>query len=116
MKIFTRRKFFEGKEQNRKGVKDLTWYNERGLEFSAEDWADNSRRSLAYSVLNGTSSVLCIFNVNAGEVSWRLPGISGENWNLLLDSSGKFVNTEGLGMHKIIQVPAWSVLVIEIKK
>lgn len=116
LKIFTRRKFFEGKEQNRKGVKDLTWYNERGLEFSAEDWADNSRRSLAYSVLNGTSSVLCIFNVNAGEVSWRLPGISGENWNLLLDSSGKFVNTEGLGMHKIIQVPAWSVLVIEIKK
>lgn len=116
LKIFNRKKFFDGQVQDKKGIKDLSWYNENGTEFTAEDWKDNSRRSLAYSVFNENSSILCIFNVNGTEQNWRLPGIEGKSWNILLDSSGSFNSEEELGMHKIISIPAWSVIVIEIKK
>ncbi len=115
LKIFDRRRFFEGKVQGRKGMKDLAWYNERGVEFSSADWNDNTRRMLAYAVPDGASSVLCIFNARAAETEWRLPGIAG-NWSLLMDSSESFSDENSLGMHKIIRVPAWSVLVFEIKK
>ncbi len=116
LKIFNRRRFFEGKPEKRRGAKDLAWYTEKGTEFSSEDWKDGARRSLAYSVYAGGRSVMCIFNVNHTEMPWRLPAINGSSWTLLLDSSGSFSDEKNLGMNKIINVPAWSVLVIEIKK
>ena len=116
LKIFNRLRFFEGRPLNRRKIKDLTWYTDKGLEFSSADWDDHNRRSLAYAVYNNGHLVFCILNAEAREISWRLPTLDGKNWNLLLDSSNAFDPDTKLGPQQIINVPAWSVLVFEIKK
>lgn len=116
LKIFNRLRFFEGRPLNRRKIKDLTWYTDKGLEFSSANWDDHNRRSLAYAVYNNGHLVFCILNAEAREISWRLPTLDGKNWNLLLDSSNAFDPDTKLGPQQIINVPAWSVLVFEIKK
>lgn len=116
LKMFNRKKFFEGKRQGRKGYKDLAWFTEKGVEFSVADWNDNNRRSLSYAVYNNRSFVLTILNAESSDMSWRLPALEGNTWELVLDSSGKFNQSSKLGSHQMIKVPAWSTLVIEIKK
>lgn len=116
LKIFNRKKFFEGKSQGRKGYKDLAWFTEKGVEFSVADWNDHNRRSLSYAVYNNRSFVLTILNAESSDISWRLPALEGNTWELALDSSGKFNQSSKLGSHQMIKVPAWSTLVIEIKK
>lgn len=116
LKIFNRLRFFEGRPLNRRKIKDLTWYTDKGVEFSSSDWDDHNRRSLAYAVYNNSRLIFCIMNAEAREISWRLPTLDGKNWNLLLDSSNAFEQETKLGPQQIINVPAWSVLVFEIKK
>ncbi len=116
LKIFNRKKFFEGKSQGRKGYKDLAWFTEKGVEFSVADWNDHNRRNLSYAVYNNRSFVLTILNAESSDMSWRLPALEGNTWELALDSSGKFNQSSKLGSHQMIKVPAWSTLVIEIKK
>ncbi len=116
LKIFDRGQFFSGKPVNKNGVKDITWYTEKGTEFTQDDWHDTSRKALSYSVFTGSRYVLCIFNSNYNELSWKLPDIDPEmSWRLLLDSSLKF-NDGRLESNRTIKVPGWSVLCFEIKK
>lgn len=116
LKVFNRKKFFEGKNIGRKGYKDLAWFTEKGVEFGVADWNDNSRRSLSYAVYYNRGFILTILNAEANDMSWRLPALEGKTWELALDSSGKFNQSSKLGSHQMIKVPAWSTLVIEIKK
>ena len=116
LKIFTRRRFFTGKIVN-KTYKDITWYNEQGTEFTSENWHDVHRKSISYCVYTGNRFVLAIFNANYNVQNWKLPPIEDNyTWSLLLDSSSKFKKDTKLGAGQTIQVPAWSVLVFEIKK
>ncbi len=116
LKIFNRRRFFTGEVVN-KGYKDLTWYNELGEEFSTTDWHDVNRKSISYCVYTGSRFVLAIFNANYTAQNWKLPPLEAKyQWNLLLDSSSKFKADTKLGAGEVISVPAWSVLVFEIKK
>ena len=95
----------------------ITWYNERGTEFTTEDWHDGNRKALSYCVYTGSRFVMAIFNANYNDVAWKLPAMDGKyTWNLLLDSSSKFKDEAKAGAEQTIQVPAWSVLVYEIKK
>lgn len=117
LKIFDRRKFFTGKPIDKTGIKDISWYTEKGTEFNNNDWHDGNRKSLAYSVYNGSKIVFCILNANYNDVMWQLPDIDKNNgWNLLLDSSGK--NEAGLTMKNstAIRVPSWTVMLFELKK
>lgn len=114
--VFNRRKFFTGKAQNRKGIKDLTWYTEKGVEFGSSDWQDTARRSIAYDVYGNNRHILVIMNAEAKDKSWKLPPLEEENWTLLIDSSNSFHSKKPLGASQIIIVPGWSVLVFEIKK
>lgn len=116
LKIFGRRHFFTGKVI-KNGIKDITWYTERGTEFVNEDWHDGNRKALSYCVYTGSKFVMCIFNANYNTVAWKLPQVDERfRWNLLLDSSGKFKDADNLGSLQTIQVPAWGVLLLEMKK
>ena len=66
-------------------------------------------------VYGGSRYVMCIFNADFNELSWKLPDIDNTmTWNLLLDSSSKFTGVPA--SDKTIRVPGWSVLVFEIKR
>lgn len=115
LKIFDRRKFFTGHPQGKNGIKDITWYTERGDEFTEADWHNPQRKNIAYSVYSGGHYVMCIFNADFNEQNWTLPELDDNlNWTLLVDSSEKFNGTPSSG--KTIRVPGWSVLVFEVKK
>ena len=115
LKIFERRKFFTGHPQGKNGIKDITWYTERGDEFTEADWHNPQRKNIAYSVYAGGHYVMCIFNADFNEQNWTLPELEDNlNWTLLVDSSEKFNGTPSSG--KTIRVPGWSVLVFEVKK
>ena len=117
LKIFDRRKFFTGRPIDKSGVKDITWYTDKGTEFGNNDWHDANRRSLAYSVYTGSRYVFCILNAHFNEISWQLPPIDKNcGWNLLLDSSDKFCSDNKVAGGAKIKVPAWSVILFEIKK
>ena len=117
LKIFDRSRFFNGKPVDRSGYKDLAWYTERGTEFAAEDWHDGGRKSLSYCVYGGGHFVLAVFNANFNDMDWKLPPLPEKwEWSLLLDSSEKFSDKAKLASGNNIRVPAWSVLVFDIKK
>ena len=85
--------------------------------MAANDWHDGNRKALSYCVYTGSRFVLAIFNANHDDMSWKLPEISGNlSWNLLLDSSSIFGEEGKIGSAQTIRVPAWSVLLFEIKK
>ena len=116
LKIFNRQKFFAGKPVDKSGYKDISWYNEYGKEFTSADWHDGNRKSISYCVYDNSRFVMAIFNANFKEQDWVLPELPEKySWNIVLDSSGKFNETR-LGSLRKIKVPAWSVLVFEIKK
>lgn len=116
LKIFDRRHFFTGKVL-KNGVKDITWYTEKGVEFAQNDWHDGNRKALSYCVYTGSKYIMCIMNANYNDLHWKLPDIDDSmTWSLLLDSSGKFKDEKISGVQKTIRVPAWGVLLFEIKK
>lgn len=116
LKIFGRSKFFSGKPIDKTGHKDIAWYTQNGKEFDAEDWHDGNRRCLSYCVYNGSKFVLAIFNANFNDIDWKLPNLPNDlSWSLVLDSSQKSLIQE-FGSNEVIKVPAWGVLVFEIKK
>ncbi len=116
IKIFKRQRFFTGKIIDADGNKDLAWYTEKGSEFASSDWHDGNRRSLSYLVKDGNGFILSIFNANHQSIDWKLPAIKQNlSWTLLLDSSEQLPKDIKIKNGGVIKVPAWSVLLIEIK-
>ena len=116
LKIYEKKRFFTGK-YGPDGIKDMVWYNENGKEFADADWYDGNRKALSYCVYRNGRFVLGIYNAGAAETEWKLPLLSrGMKWNLLLDTSEKFVSRKKIASGGTITVPAWSVLLFEIKK
>ena len=116
LNIFDKKHFFTGK-YGADGIKDLTWYTESGREFVDADWYDGNRKALSYCAHRDDKFVLCIFNANAVEMEWKLPPLGrGLKWELLLDTTDGFVCKKKLFSGVRITVPAWSVLLFEIKK
>lgn len=117
LKIFERNKFFTGQPIDKTGYKDITWYTESGKEFTEADWHNAERRALAACVYTGSKFVLAIFNANFKEQEWKLPHLPENfNWHLALDSSSGKFKTTAAASGKNIKVPAWSVVLFEIKK
>ena len=116
LKIYEKKRFFTGKYGS-DGIKDMVWYNENGKEFADADWYDGNRKALSYCVYRNGRFVLGIYNAGAAETEWKLPLLGrGMKWNLLLDTSEKFVSRKKIASGGTITVPAWSVLLFEIKK
>ena len=98
------------------GIRDMTWYNERGLEMENGDWHDGNRRALSYCVYAEDKFYICILNANFYDIDWKLPSIGGRRgWHLLIDSSAGFEKDKKPVGGGIIRVPAWSVLFFEVK-
>lgn len=117
LKIFERKDFFSGKLSDSLRHKDIIWYTEKGKEFGQKEWNDATRKICSYCVYDDIRAVLCIFNANKEEVDWVLPNITGySRWKLRLDSSGEFADDKELSSGAILSIPAWSVIVFEIKK
>lgn len=113
--VFRRRHFFTG-QIVKDNIKDITWYNEHGNEMDTADWQDGNRKTLSYSVYADEKFYICLFNANFYNVDWKLPSIGSRKvWNLLVDSSAKFENEKRLVGGSVISVPAWSVLLFEVK-
>lgn len=113
--IFKRRRFFSGTFVE-DGIRDIAWYNERGAEMTSGDWQDGNRKALSYCVYADKKFYVCIFNANFYNLEWKLPSIGGRKvWNLLMDSSAKFENDKKISGGGMINVPAWSVLLFEVK-
>ena len=116
LKIFDRQEFFSGKIIDSQGHKDLCWYNEQGKEFTTSDWHDGTRHCISYLVKNDKGFIMIIMNADYHNIDWKLPDLKGKyTWNLLLDSSEQFKDISNLKSPKVIKVPAWSVLLFEIK-
>ena len=115
LKIFNRNKFFSGKVIDTKGNKDIVWFTEKGKEFGPSDWHAPERHSLSYLIKKDKGFVFAIFNGGHQSIDWLLPSIIGaDEWELLLDTSDSFPS-RALSSGKVIKVPAWSVLLFEIK-
>ena len=96
-------------------IKDLAWYNEKGQEFIASDWNNAKTKSISYMVYSEHSLLLTIFNAENSDKKWKLPNVKkAKKWKLVLDSSETLGDDIKLGSSKLINVPAWSVLAIEI--
>lgn len=116
LKIFSREQFFTGKIVDEQGYKDIAWYTEKGSEFSSSDWHDGNRHSISYLVKDNKGFVMAIFNGSHQPIDWLLPPLNNfTSWNVLLDSSNQISKDISLGASKKIKVPAWSVILIEIK-
>lgn len=117
MGVFNYKNFFNGGVVDSKtGFKDIAWYTEKGTEFAQSDWFVHNRKALSYLVMGKERLYMVIFNANNNNIKWKLPSLKKSyEWNLLLDSSGKF-EENGIGSGVEIWVPSWSVLCFEIKK
>ena len=116
MGVFTYRNFFNGGVVDAKlGIKDLSWWTEKGVEFSQNDWYQHNRKALSYLVNGNDKLYLVIFNANSSNLKWKLPNVKKSyKWSLLLDSSGVFEG-DSFSAFSEISVPSWSVLCFEIK-
>lgn len=115
LKVFGRTKFFTG-EYVKNDIKDIAWYNSKGNEFSEENWHNSNKKSLSYLVYDGTKYVLFILNANYTNLEWKLPDLGETEWKLLVDSSMKLKADKKYKSADKIDIPAWSVLMFEIKK
>lgn len=117
MGVFKYRNFFNGQFVDQKaGIKDLAWYNEKGVEFAQSDWYQHNRKALSYMVSAKDRLYMVIFNANASSLKWKLPNMKKSyKWTMLLDSSEKFDEKKVVSGAEV-WVPSWSVICFEIKQ
>jgi len=115
LSVFKRKHFFNGQKIDKLDYKDLAWYNEKGNEFTSADWNNQKTKAISYLAYSDNKLLLTIFNAENTEKKWKLPTIKkAKKWKLVLDSSLLLDKTTKLGSSKIINIPAWSVVAIEI--
>ena len=119
MDVFNRKKFFSGKlieKYARYDVKDLMWYRDDGIEFQNPDWYMENRKSLACLIYGEPVAYFVIYNANDKPVDWILPDfLHKTKVTLVLDSSEEIKADTPIETDKI-EVPAWSVWVLDLKR
>ena len=119
MGIFKRIKFFDGRlveKFARFKVKDMMWIKNDGSEFETSDWYLENRRSIASFVYQENCSYMLICNANSVAEEWHLPAFCKNlAVEAVFDSSAQ-INGKKLNPSEAFSVPAWSVVVVEIKK
>lgn len=119
MGIFNRINFFSGKvikQYARHQIKDIMWLTDEGKEFTIQDWYMENRRSLSCFIYGEKISYMMIYNANDKNMNWKLPPFSQKAKLRLLLNSAQPNAKEILPLQGKIKVPAWSVLVLELKK
>ena len=119
MGIFNRINFFSGKvikQYARHQIKDIMWLTDEGKEFTIQDWYMENRRSLSCFIYGEKISYMMIYNANDKNMNWKLPPFSQKAKLRLLLNSAQPNAKKILPLQGKINVPAWSVLVLELKK
>ncbi len=119
MGIFDRRKFFSGalvEKYARQGIKDMMWLTGDGKEFTNHDWYVENRRSLSSFVYGSPISYMCILNAETQEKIWKLPTFFKYTVaRVILNSAEPQAEPQTISANEVA-VPAWSVMVLEIKR
>lgn len=119
MPVFSRRKFFTGKlveKYARYEIKDIMWFREDGVEFQNVDWYMEDRRSLSCLIYSEPVAYFIIYNANSQPMDWTLPEfLQKTKISLALDSSEQ-IKTDTPIETENVEVPAWSVWVLELRK
>ena len=115
LSVFRKKHFFTGQKIEKSEFKDLAWYNEKGTEFIGADWNNGKKKSISYMAYSENGLLLTIFNAEDTDKKWKLPSVKkAKKWKIVIDSSESLGSEVKLGSSKIIDVPAWSVVAIEI--
>ncbi len=88
---------------------DLIWYKPDGRPMNSEDWA-YFVRALSCMILSENNNLFFIFNAFNEDIKWSLPIDQKQKWKLILDTSETYREQTDI---KMIEAPAWSVLVFE---
>lgn len=113
--VFKRTKFFTGQKIDKTEFKDIAWYTEQGNEFTAADWSNPNRKTLGYLAYSPAKLLYVAFNSSTKDVIWKLPHLKKtKKWKLSLDSSSRFDANENIESGKLVTIPAWAVVAIEI--
>ena len=113
---FARKYFFKGQKVSGTPYKDLAWYNEKGVEFTASDWQDVLRQSVSYMVFDGKDLLYVILNASQKSIRWQLPVCKKmKYWKLLLDTSQTLQNIK-LENSKFVDIQAKTVVAIKITR
>ncbi len=98
--VFRRSRFFNPEPRDSFRTREIIWFNDKGLEMTADDW--NSPHNLCLGLgLHGHTeetphtlspppgdvTFLLLFNSYEKAVKFRLPGVDGVQWKPLIDSS-----------------------------
>ncbi len=112
--VFKRRYFFKGQKVGNSPYKDLAWYTEKGTEFTAPDWQDQSRQSLSFLIFDGKDLLFVILNGSSKKIEWKLPQIKKSNgFEILFDTSNSL---KALDNEEKIIMPAESIVAIKIAR
>lgn len=113
---FERKNYFKGQKVAGTHYKDLAWYNEKGVEFTASDWQDVLRQSVSYMVFDGKDLLYVIMNAAKKEVRWQLPTCKKmKYWKVLLDTSNVLQNVK-FESGKVVNIPPETIIAIKITR
>ncbi len=99
-RVFRRRRFLHGRDRSAAGVRDVSWFSERGEPMAEADWHDPHRRTLGVLLCGAASpdpmapvdpnldeTFLLLFNAAADEHRFHLPPVPGAiAWRRLIDT------------------------------
>ncbi|MFP4014477.1 MAG: glycogen debranching protein GlgX [Chitinispirillaceae bacterium] len=106
--ILQRRKFFDGRDMQLSGYKDVTWFHPDGREMRREDWLDSQLRSLGLRLAGDAidevdqygeqlldDTLLILLNGHFSPVSFALPtcNVTGK-WERVFDTVQPYVDME----------------------
>ncbi len=127
--ILRRRRFFEGRPERPRGMKDLSWLRPDGEEMTEDDWSDSSLRTLALRMSGDamdepdargqrilTRSLLLVLHAGTDAIRFRFPAVarspSSPPWNVVLNTEhADGMSTDTHMRDEEIDLPGRTVLV-----
>jgi glycogen operon protein len=88
-------RFFQGRDLNGNGLKDITWYTSNGVEMTSADF-DRTNGFIGYRIdtstdSTGVRSIYAAFNAEPKGVSLKLPPpAAGYRWHRVADTDAWF--------------------------
>jgi glycogen operon protein len=97
-----RSEFFDGKDHNGNGLKDVTWIRDDGREADAGYLQDNQNHFIAFR-LDGTeaadpsASIFVAYNGYSADIAATLPAnLPGKRWYLVADTAAALEEDDNL--------------------
>jgi isoamylase len=124
--VFSRRRWFKGREIKGSGLEDIGWFLPGGEEMNEAHWKNDFAKSLAI-YLSGQGihpldtkgeqikddSFYIIFNAHHEPLDYKLPSVKySKQWNVLLDTNKKAEDCKKYPAESVIKVAGRSILLL----